>query len=138
VSAGRWTLGEYQKTLSKKYQDLNLYEIPITKLTSNSPTIIVHRIERSHAPGVKSGAGVECLKAAITNLVEFFSSEINLSIMIEPTQFRNNRVSPSILKARKEFSSKRLIDYFRESIQPPKTFGVRSLFLPIGYSDLSD
>lgn len=133
-----WTLGEYQKTLSKKHQDLDLYRLPIGKLTSSHPTVIVHSVERSFSNGVVKGLGITSLISAVKNLEGFFGSEVNLSIMIEPKQYRNLKVSHEVFKTSRDFSSKRLIKYFRESLSSMNKVGIRNLFLPRAYPTHSD
>ncbi|MDU8351441.1 hypothetical protein RYA05_06020 [Pseudomonas syringae pv. actinidiae] len=132
-----WTLGEYQKSLPNKYKEIPLYTLPIEKLTSN-PTVIVHLIERSFSGNVPKGSGFNFLSLTIKDLVDFFGSDINLSVMINPGQFRNNKVAPGVIRASKDMSSARLAKYFSDSLSPLSKFGIKNLFLPRGYSDLSD
>lgn len=133
-----WTLGEYQKTLTKKYKEMDLYKIPIGKLTNGSPLVIAHRIERVFDEKSHPGVGSEGLLKAINNLSKFFDSQINLSVMIDPAQFRNNKVAPGTIKSRKVIASQNLTNYFRNKLSDAKLKNVRNMFFPIGYSDLSD
>jgi hypothetical protein len=132
-----WSLSEYQKTLSGKNLKCDLYTLPIGNLTSQNPTVIVHRLERSFNNSAP-GDGSKCLKLALSHLIAFFESKLNLSVMIAPTQFRNNRIAPQVIKTTKDLCSKKIIKYLEQSFSNLNENGLNKLFLPLGYSDLSD
>lgn len=134
-----WTLGEYKKTLAGKYSNMDLAEIPISKLTKSSPLVIVQSLSRIFNESSAPGDGVECLHQALDCLRSFFKvPSVSLSIMISPEQYVNNRMAPGFVKEDKAKSSLKLIGYFKYRMEPFLSSNLDNLFLPIGYSDLSD